>query len=218
MGLGIGRFLVTTLVRRSLPDGFFGSIRLGKIIDAGLSAKTFEDCTIPFRCIACSDDGEARRRIFHQGPLLPAIRASLSMPVFMLPPPPPDGETTVYYDGGLVEKTPLISPIAEHLRSGDPRKMVILATHFGTEARPTRARGFLQRMVQVIDTMENKLWDYQLAEARSHGGPTLLLLNPHLTPASNFDISRLEAYYLQARKAFLDALQNARIAMTLGSR
>jgi predicted acylesterase/phospholipase RssA len=217
LSLGFSRLLFTTLLRFSLPDGFFGSNWLAKTIDAGLQVKTFEDCLIPFRCIACSDDGEARRKVFREGPLLPAIRASLSLPVFMLPPPPPEGETTVYYDGGMVEKTPLISPIAEHLRSGDPRKLVILATHFGNEGRPTRSRGFLKRILQVIDTLENKLWDYQLAEARNHRGPILLLLNPHLAAAGSFDISRLEAYYLQARKAFMDALQNAKIAMTFGS-
>jgi len=217
LSLGFCRLLFTAVRRLSLPDGFFGSNWIVKTIDPGLRVKTFEECPIPFRCIACSDDGEGRRKVFREGPLLPAIQASLSLPVFMLPPPPQEGETTVYYDGGMVEKTPLISPIAEHLRSGDPRELVLLATHFGSPARLTRSRGFLKRILQVIDTLENRLWEYQLAEARTRRGPTLLLLNPQLAAAGNFDISKLWVYYLQARKAFLEALQDARIAIALGS-
>ena len=47
----------------------------------------FEDCPTPFRCVACTDDGRPGRIVFHEGPLLPAIFASMTIPGIVTPLP-----------------------------------------------------------------------------------------------------------------------------------
>ncbi len=202
-------------LRRPMPDGLLRGHLFRQTIDAGLAVKTFAECGIPFRCIACSDDGMARRKVFRDGELLPAIFASMSLPGIVMPHPvPPDGAT--YCDGGLVEKTPLLSPVAEHAQSGDGRKLVLLGTHFGNEAHGS-PRGFHQRFLSTLFALESLVWDYQLREARARRDLALLLLNPKLGETAMFDFSRAERCYLAARAAFADSLQNAKIAWTFGA-
>lgn len=203
---------------RFLPDGLIQGRRLALVIDAGLKVKDFQSCTIAFRCIACSDDGFNRRKVFRNGPLLPAILSSMSLPGILAPRPPLEGEDCGYYDGGLVEKTPLISPIADHLRSGDKRKLLLIATHFSNEERRKPARGFIHRFVQSIYALEEALWAYQLKEARQRyrDQVTLLLLNPHIVEPTLFDFSHVAEHYLRARETFKHKLRNGSLALTFG--
>ncbi|MGH9194545.1 MAG: patatin-like phospholipase family protein, partial [Acidimicrobiia bacterium] len=82
-----------------LPEGLIKGRRIAALIDEGLKVKSFEECSIPFRCIAISDDGQARRTVFEQGPLLPAIYASMSLPGIFMPRPPLPGEDCSHFDG-----------------------------------------------------------------------------------------------------------------------
>lgn len=204
---------------RFLPDGLIQGRRLASLIDAGLKVKDFQSCTIPFRCIACSDDGRNRRKVFRKGLLLPAILSSMSLPGILAPRPALEGEECGYYDGGLVEKTPLISPIAEHLRRGDKRKLLLIATHFSGDERRKPARGFIHRFVQSIYALEEALWGYQLKEARQRYGDkvTLLLLNPHIIEPTLFDFSHVTEHYLRARENFKHKLRNGSLALTFGA-
>jgi len=203
---------------RLLPDGVIRGRHFAATIEAGLRVPTFEECVVPFRCIAVADDGSHRRKVFRSGPLLPAIFSSMSLPGIVVPRRPLPDEECGYYDGGLVEKTPLISPISDHLRGGDPRKLLLLATHFaGRSSHRGPARGFIARFIQTINSLENALWEYQLEEARTRhkGKAELLLVNPKLDD-SLFDFRRAHVYYLQARENFKEALQNGSLALTFG--
>lgn len=200
-----------------LPDGLVHGRNFTRTIDDGLRVKTFEECEIPFFCIATSDDGEARRQVFRRGPLLSAIFASMSIPGVLLPPRRGAGASCGYHDGALVEKTPLISPIAEHARSGDERNLLLLSTHFGNDARQLPQRGFIARILQGIYATEELVWSYQLAEARGRPGVNLLVLNPHVECTSLFNFSAVDTYYLRSREVFKDLLQNARIGLSLGA-
>jgi hypothetical protein len=200
----------------SIPDGIIRGGAFARTIDAGLKVKTFEECAIPFRCIACTDDGRAQRKIFREGPLLDAILASMSLPGILVPQPRRNGDECGYYDGGLVEKTPLISPIAEHSRSGDPRKLLLLCSHFGVSGHMTPARGFVNRFLQTMFILEDAAWSYQHAEARGRANVILMLLDPHIDDPSGFDFASTDRYYLHAREAFKDMLQNAKLALSFG--
>jgi predicted acylesterase/phospholipase RssA len=202
-------------VGRRLPDGIVGGRHFAKAIERGLSCQTFAECPIEFRCIAVTDDGALARKVFRQGPLLPAIMSSMSLPGIFVPLRHADGSS--YYDGGLIEKTPLISPIAEHDRAGDGRGLLLIGTHFDNEANRVAARGFLARFVQTLYAMESVGWDYQLAEARQRKNVTLLLLNPHNDDRALFDFSRIDRNFEQAWDAFADRLQNAKLAYGLGA-
>lgn len=199
-----------------LPEGLIKGRRIAALIDEGLTVKSFEGCSIPFRCIAISDDGQARRTVFEQGPLLPAIYASMSLPGIFMPRPPLPNEDCSHFDGGTVEKTPLRSPISEHLRSGDSRKLLLLASHFGCHGHLMPLRGFIHRFFQTMDALAELAWPYQLAEARNYPNVVLALLDPQIQVAKSLDFSLVEQHYLQARETFRDLLQDTRFALSLG--
>jgi hypothetical protein len=140
----------------------------------------------------------------------------MTLPGIFMPHGPLAGEDCSYYDGGIVEKTPLRSPISEHLRSGDPRKLLLLATHFTSHGQLRPARGFVHRFLQAVDVLEDLAWPYQLAEARNYPNVVLVLLDPQIEVPNVLNLSLLERHYLQAREAFTDNLQNARLALSLG--
>jgi predicted acylesterase/phospholipase RssA len=213
-----GRLFAAALLwrwRRRLPEGLIGGRHFADAIARGLTATTFEDCPTQFRCVAIPDDGTLTRKVFRKGPLLPAIFASMSLPGIFVPRVHPDG--TTYYDGGLVEKTPLLSPIAEHDTLGEDRELLVLGTHFDNEAKRIRPHGFFARFLQAIYAMESALWDHQLAQARQRKNVSLILLNPRLEDGGMFDFRQVDATFAYAAKAFADQLQNAKLAYSFGA-
>ena len=210
--------LLMSSLGRSLPDGIMHGRKLAAAVDSMLQVKSFEECEIPFRCIAVTDDGLNRRKVFRRGPLLPAIMSSMSLPGILLPRERLEGEESGFLDGGLVEKTPLISPLSEHLRKTSKKKLVLIATHFGADDRRVPARGFLSRFIQSLYAMEDTLWEYQLAEARrTHSeNMDLLILNPHVVDEDHFNFERAMEHYLHSRAIFKERLQNAELGLTFG--
>ncbi len=200
----------------ALPDGLMKGEKIAAAVKAALKVETFEQCPIPFRCIACTDDGYARRRVFRRGPLFPAIFASMTLPGIVLPPALAAGQECGYYDGGLVEKTPLLSLIAEHGRRGDGRRLLVIATHYGNDTRRHRESGFLNRFLQSMFSLEDLAWSYQLAEARARRDVALILLDPRIDDPELFNFSNLQRNCLLARQQFREALEDARIGLTFG--
>jgi predicted acylesterase/phospholipase RssA len=198
------------------PDALLRGNAFHEAIDAGLRVKTFEECEIPFRCIAATDGSPVQRMVFRSGPLLPAISASMSLPGVLLARGADGNPQLGFYDGGLVEKTPLRSVIAEHLRSGDKRRLLVLGTHFNVETTQVEAaRGFMARFVATIHAMESLVWSYQHAEAAKRDDVTLLLFDPHVTDTSSFAFQHTRRSYLEARAYLRDRLQNAKLALSL---
>jgi len=200
-------------LRRPLPDGVIKGRHFRETIRAGLLVDRFEECRIPFRCVGVSDDGRATTKVFRRGELLPAVFASMSLPGIVEPMPV---EGRCYYDGGLTEKTPLTSVISEHGTSDYDGKLVILATHFGLEARNERSRGFLARFMDTLEVMEDQIWLYQLQEARERDGVRVLVLNPHLEDAGMFAFDQTDRLFCDAFATFGRLLRDAQIAQTFG--
>jgi predicted acylesterase/phospholipase RssA len=202
-----------------LPDALLRGQRCHRAILAGLSVETFEQCRIPFRCIACSDDDHGSRRVFREGALAPAISASMSLPGLLLPRDGNGRPCHGFLDGGLVEKTPLYSPVADHARIGDGRELVILGTYFGVPRNQNAiAHGFVERFLVTIDALADHLLEHQEQAARGRRGVTVLLVNARIDSGpAHFDLTRIDGNCAQARAAFDEQLQDARIALTLGS-
>jgi NTE family protein len=76
---------------------------LRTMIEQLLPVSTFEQCAIPFHCVAASIE-RAAEHWFHEGPLVQAILASAAVPG-VLPPVEIDGEHFV--DGGIVNSIPI---------------------------------------------------------------------------------------------------------------
>jgi NTE family protein len=201
-----------------LPDAVLRGQTAHEAMVSSLSVRTFEECVIPFRCIACSDDPNAYRKVFREGPLAPAISASMSVPGIFLPRDEAGRPRHGFLDGGLVEKTPLYSPIADHLRLGDGRDLLILATYFGVRAKNDAiARGFIDRFLVTIDMLTDHLWKHQEQVARKQPGVAVLLVHARFDPRIVLDFTKIDSTCERARAAFEDQLQNAKIALTLGT-
>lgn len=76
---------------------------LGRIIDFGLAAKSFEDLDIPAHVVA-TDLSTGEEAWFDSGPIKPALLASAAMPG-VFPPVEIDGVT--YIDGGVANNVPV---------------------------------------------------------------------------------------------------------------
>lgn len=72
-------------------------------LDEQLPARRFEDLQVPFECVAASIE-RAAETWFTEGPLVPALLASSSIPG-LFPPVALGGEH--FYDGGLVNSVPI---------------------------------------------------------------------------------------------------------------
>lgn len=202
---------------RRLPDGLAIGKRVLIALEEMIRVERIEDCEIPFRCLAVTDDGMARRKVFRRGPIVPAVYGSMSVPGLFMPSPPPEGEDVGYLDGGLAEKTPLLSAIADHRRVGGDKELVLLSTHFGSDRDRTAPRGFMRRFLHAIDVLEDRAWTYQVAEARRQAGVVVLLVKSGIDDPRLFDFKRIDKNLLQARATFKEALSDAHIARSLGT-
>ncbi len=106
--------------QRALPNSIVLGLRNGVALPAGLNAghpislmidqqtlpyhglKSFNDLPTPFRCVA-TDLVTGKPRVFHDGPLEEALRATMSIPGLFTPVR--DNEK-LYVDGGLVNNLP----------------------------------------------------------------------------------------------------------------
>ncbi len=206
-----GKGIFKMLFLKKLPEGLIKGRKFLESIDKLLKVKTFEETLIPFRAIACTDDGHARKVIFKSGPLIDAIMASMCLPGLSWPIQDWNGKPYGYFDGGLVEKTPLPSIIEDHLRTGRKSKLIIVCTRFSNTQRVTKPVGFLSRFVSVFDTMAETIWEAQLIETEQASNCTQVILNPRLPFGSMLDFDALFVNYLWSRKIFKEQLSNAKL-------
>lgn len=204
------------IMKKELPEGFVRGDILRETVRKAARVERIEDCEIPFHVIACTDDGHGRKVVFREGSLADAAFASMSLPGVFLPLE--DWGQEGYFDGGIVEKTPLPSVIEGHARSGRKENLVVLCTHFDGEARVAKPRGFLQRFISVISRMEDIAWTHQLEIARKAPGCKAIVLNPRMKYGTMFDFDSVSFNYLWARDRFKAQLSNAGIGRRLEAR
>jgi predicted acylesterase/phospholipase RssA len=213
----LAKGLAKLMLSNSLPDGLIRGDVFRKTVEDCLSVETFEECQIPFRVIACTDDGHARKVVFQEGRLLSAITASMCIPGIVFPTSG-KSDGTGYFDGGVVEKTPLISVIEEHRRLNDERQLVVLCSHFDNDARVMAPVGFLQRFMSSLHTMEDVIWNNQLDQCHREEGVKVLTVNPRMELGSMFDFDLARFNYLWALERFKSQLSNARLGLSFGAR
>ncbi len=205
------------LFGRGLPQGFVRGKLFDEIFGMGLKVETFEEAEIPLRLIACTDDGNLQKVIHRKGPILPAMRASMCIPGLMTPRPDLNGKDYGYYDGGLVENTPLVSVIDEHVRLGRQSNLLVLCTRFQSAARTTRPKNFGERILNSYQHLQDISWTYQQEKADRVEGCKSIIVNPHILWGSMLDFSMGRINYLICRKQFKEQLSNAGLASRFGA-
>jgi predicted acylesterase/phospholipase RssA len=211
---GAWRFLRS----RAVPEGFIRGEAFRKAIQGMLPVSRFEDTRFPYRVIACTDDGRARKVVFREGEMINAVMASMCIPGVMCPVSAWDGSDGGYFDGGVVEKTPLVSIMEEHGRANRSSQLLVLCTHYSAASREQRPQGFAQRFVSTITVLEEIAWEAQRERAFLDPGVKAIVLNPHFEYGTMFDFERVRFLYLCARKAYKQQLSNAGLSLRFEAR
>lgn len=102
----IGWFSISSLPESRL--GFASNKGLGKLLVDAIGDKQFAEANIPLMIMA-TDVEHGEKKVFTEGNVQLAVRASASIPIFFSPV---SIEGKLYTDGGLVENVP-ISPLVE---------------------------------------------------------------------------------------------------------
>jgi predicted acylesterase/phospholipase RssA len=142
----------------------------------------------------------------------------MAIPGYFFPVRDWNGREHGYMDGGIVEKTPLLSVIEAHVRAGRGAKLFVLCTHFDSEARLQPPKGCVKRMLHTLERAEEKAWEYQLAQARQVPGCTFAVLNPRMEHGGMFDFEMLRPNYLWARRVFKKRMSNPEFPLLLFAR
>ena len=211
------RKLVGFLFKRPLPQGFVRGAFFDEIFRKGLKVDTFEEADIPLRLIACTDDGLLQKVIHRKGPILKAVQASMCLPGLMVPRPDWNGKDFGYYDGGLVENTPLVSVIDEHIRLGRKSDLLVLCTRFQSSARTHRPANCVDRILNSYQHLQDISWTYQQKQADEVAGCKHIIVNPHIIWGGMMDFTMGRANYLICRKQFKEQLSNAGLASRFGA-
>lgn len=77
--------------------------RFTELIRILTKEKNFDQLEIPFNCVAC-DIRAGKNRVFDEGPVFKAVRASMSIPAIFTPVTLDD---TLYVDGGVLDPVPV---------------------------------------------------------------------------------------------------------------
>jgi len=77
--------------------------RIGAELDAGFGARTIEDLPLPFLCVS-TNLSRATQAVHERGPLVRAVRASISLPGIL---PPVSMGADLHVDGALVNNLPI---------------------------------------------------------------------------------------------------------------
>ena len=200
-----------------LPQGFVRGAFFDEIFRKGLKLETFEEALIPLRLIACTDDGNLQKVIHRKGLILPAVHASMCIPGLMVPRPDWNGREFGYYDGGLVENTPLVSIIDEHVRLGRESKLLVLCTRFQSSARTHRPKNCVDRILNSYQHLQDVSWTAQQLQADAAEGCKHIIVNPHIIWGGMMDFSKARVNYLICRKQFKEQLSNAGLAARFGA-
>lgn len=129
-----------TLARYILSDKLLSSQRTERYIDKALGSKRIEQLKKPFACVSMDlYSGEAI--VFREGPLAPAVRASMNLPGIF---EPVEYRHRYLVDGGVVDYIPID---AARLLGAD----WVLASDTETDFTRSKPKTVIESLEQVID-------------------------------------------------------------------
>ena len=146
--------------------------KMGELLTSYIGDKNFSDLKIPFICIAC-DLKTGEKIIFREGKLIPAVRASASVPGLFEPVP---YKHRLLVDGGVIDNVP--TDIAE-AEGAD----IIVASWTGGSRVMEKAENIISVLTQVISISGTLLSRQQLKKAD-------IVIKPDLKDVSPLDLDK----------------------------
>jgi len=162
------------------PEGFNSGHQVGLILDRIAlpysEVKNFDELPIPFACVG-TDLVSKKKRVFQDGSLAQALRATMSLPGIFTPVRTGD---SVYVDGGLLDNLPV--DVAQQMGAD-----LIIAVHLQSKplepAEPLSSVSVLSRSISVM-IAANELQSMQKAD---------ILISVPLAEYSGADYKKNEA-------------------------
>ncbi len=153
--------------------GIIKGNRIEKFLDRILPVKRFEDLKIPFKCVAI-DMNSGKEVIFDKGDLIPAIRASISIPMLFKPY---EYQGKLLADGGIVNPVPvnllnesnynIAVVVAEFkiIRSLSRKKKIVfdkIKKITNKNVNKMNKYGIFKILSSIVDTLEEGLLKFNL--------------------------------------------------------
>jgi NTE family protein len=191
---------VTSLVDLTLPkSGFIGGKRVTNLLRRFIGDVQFKDLDIPLACVA-TDIINGEEVVLNEGPVLEAVRASISIPVIFKV-----ARTRGRYlvDGGLVNQVPVSVAkkmgadfvIAVDITPSKSERANYLLQNGGANKEPS----LLQVMVQTI-----YISTYKSSQDESAGADTVI--HPHLARIGPGEFYRAKECILEGELSAVDSL------------
>jgi len=149
-----------------------------KYLNRKLPVKTFEELKIPLTIVA-TDYWNASEVIFEKGELIPAIRASLSIPAVF---EPVKYNSKVFIDGGITNNLPF--DIIQ-----DKCDLVIAVDVSGEKTIPEKPKfpNLFENMMNAYEILQNSVVNYQMKIKRPD-----IYIKPKLTDVKILDFHKAE--------------------------
>ncbi|MCK5077596.1 MAG: patatin-like phospholipase family protein, partial [Calditrichia bacterium] len=165
-----------------IPSGLIWGYNIEKMLakytaPAG-NIKNFNELPIPFSCVA-TDLITGEKKIFHEGNLADAIRASMSIPSVFAPA---DAAGKQYLDGGLVAN----NPVQEAFDLGAD---IVLAVDISA---PLRGSGEVGDFISIMDQSISFSMYRTSQEALKK---TKFVVRPDISPFGVMDFSKAQSIY-----------------------
>jgi len=185
--------------------GFISSQRIEEFVVETIGRLQFDDLNIPCGVVA-TNLLTGDKRIFRQGSVARAVRASCSIPQIYLPVEI-DGE--FFVDGGLSEYLPVET--AQELGAG-----FVIASHLAlVDPGNRRPHNILQLVVQVTGLMARK--NFPVSEEKAD-----FVIHPNVDAYSSFDFDHsaemIEIGYDATKRVIADMKEKLQKAGGLGTR
>jgi NTE family protein len=168
--------------------GLASNERMAAYLKKRIGEPRFDQLRLPFFVVA-TNLSTGRKRIFQEGPVIPAIRASCALPG-VFEPVEIDGE--LYCDGGLVDRLP-----CEVLREAGAD--VVIGVDLGRNETTWRPRNISEVIGRAIDIVT-------ACQAEADVKAADLLIRPSLAGLSEFGFDHNDALMARGREAALAQL------------
>jgi len=167
-----------------------GGWRVSRAVDFLLEDKTFENCHIPFACVA-TDLVTGEEVVFRQGSLRQAVSASMSIPGF-LPP--------IQYDGRLLVDGAVVAPVPINACKALGADVVIAVD----VSQPILGMGTFENIVDII-FRSNSILSYQYKQMLLDHAD--LVIQPNVGEVHWSEFRNVESLVAEGERATRQALE-----------
>lgn len=171
------------------PSGLIKGERFLEVLGDALGVTTFEELQIPLS-IVTSDFWSSEQVILNSGPILPAIRASMSLPgVFT----PVQHQGRILVDGGGV------NPVPHDILTDCDRVVAIDVMGNPGESNPEESPKLFRSVIGMFDIMQNTI-----IRQRREANPPDLYLKPDIRGCDVLEFNKANSVYAKGEASALE--------------